>query len=483
MMIGGPFGGEPVGFNFLPDGRVILLERNSGNIRLATVGASTSSIIHTVPNVTFELERGLLGVVPDPDWPTRPYLYIYFTESTGLSVLQMLTASGDLTDPQSSSLALGSPYRILEVPDEQAFHNGGTVEFLPDGTLLLSIGEDLTTCNSQDLTELRGKLLRLDVSGMPGGGTGPPPLADLAPADNPFAADPNGAAKLVYAWGLRNPFRYDVDEQTGDIYVGDVGYITEEEIDIIPAPSGGGQNFGWPIREGFGDPGLGATCGENNTFTDPVYTYFHNGMVAAIIGGPLYHPVDGSDDSLPASYDGSYFFFDWGGMWLRRIVDGPGGWDVAPPVPGQPSAENWGEDLGAVSQIRTGPDGALWLIVKNSSKAVSRGLYRIRRNAPTGVPGTVAVDGLTVTASPNPVRTGAAVELRWASPRTGPVSLRVYDVSGRLVRELSAPGHARTGTLEWRGDDANGRATPAGVYFYRFTQGEARATGQLTVLR
>ena len=79
----------------------------------------------------------------------------------------------------------------------------------------------MTLCDSQDLTSLRGKLLRMDVSSMPGAGSGPPPLADLVPADNPFVGDPDDATKLVYAWGLRNPFRFDVDEMTGDVWVGD----------------------------------------------------------------------------------------------------------------------------------------------------------------------------------------------------------------------------------------------------------------------
>jgi glucose/arabinose dehydrogenase len=480
MVVGGPFGGEPTGFGFLPDGRVLLVERNSGNVRLATVGSGTSTVIYTVPNVSSELERGLLGVVADPDWPTRPYVYVYFTEVGNLSVVQMLTATGDLTDPQSSSLALGSPFRLLEVTDDQPFHNGGTVVFGTDGMLLLGIGDDLTLCNSQDLTEPRGGLLRLDVSSMPGAGSGPPPLADLVPADNPFVANPDDAAKLVYAWGLRNPFRFDVDPATGDVWIGDVGRFLEEEVDVLPAVSGGGQNYGWPIREGFSDPEL-ETCGENNPFVDPVYAYPHTGVPAAIIGGPLYRTVAGLE-AFPASYDGSYFFYGWMEGWLRRLVpDGGGGYQVAAAVPGQPSADNWAEDLGDISQLLIGPDGALWIMIKNTDTML-RGIHRIYRTDPTGAPVSAAGGGLRVTAAPNPARAGDALRIRWASPRAGAASLRVYDVSGRLVRELEDAGRQAAGTFEWRGDDAGGRSVPAGVYFYRLEQGRAAAEGRLTLI-
>jgi glucose/arabinose dehydrogenase len=82
QVVAGPFAGEPSGFAFLPDGRILLLERNSGNVRLAAVGSSTSSIVLTIPDIEFTLERGLLGIAVDPAWPARPYVYVYYTHTT-----------------------------------------------------------------------------------------------------------------------------------------------------------------------------------------------------------------------------------------------------------------------------------------------------------------------------------------------------------------------------------------------------------------
>ncbi len=478
LAIGGPWSGEPVALAFLPDGRPIVLERNGGAVRLAAVGASSSSVIGTVPDVSFELERGLLGVAVDPAWPARPYLYLYHTRTDAKAVVVMFEASGALSDPNSTAIALANPFTILAMPDNQPLHNGGTLRFGTDGMLYLSVGEDLTPCNAQNLVDLRGKILRMDVSAMPGVGSGPPPKADITPPDNPFFANPDEDARLVYAWGLRNPFRFSVDPATGDLWIGDVGFISWEEVNRVPAGSGGGQNFGWPILEGPDPPGTGDTCGAGNTFTASEYVYPHGAVIAAVIGGPLYRAGSPSPNALPASYDGSYFLMDWGGEWMRRLVEGPGGWDVAPPAPGQPDPVNWATGLGQISDIAIGPDGALWLAQKGGTV---RGIYRIRRTLPTDAPaaGPAAPGALHVSALPNPARRADAVEFRWTAPGPGTARLRIVDASGRLVQELRAEGSG--GGLRWD-PKAAGRAA-AGVYFYELRHGEAAARGRLVLLR
>ena len=183
--------GRPVGFAELPDGRFLVIERNTGFVRLHAVGSAVAPVIHTVPDVSIEAERGLLGIAIDPGWPARPYVYVYytyFTKATGnLGRLRLYTATGDLADPLSSTLALGNPFDLLtDLPDDSEIHNGGTLRFGPDGMLYLSLGDDGDACNAQDLTTLAGGILRLDVSGMPEVGPGPPDKADLVAAGNPF---------------------------------------------------------------------------------------------------------------------------------------------------------------------------------------------------------------------------------------------------------------------------------------------------------
>ncbi len=465
QVVGGPFIGEPGAFAFLPDRRPVILERETGNVRIAAVGATSSVLIHTIPNIMTGAERGLLGVVADGDWPTRPYLYFYYTRTDATSRLIMLTASGALTDSLSTSITLANPYDLLIIPDTSVNHNGGGLAFGPDGMLYLTLGEDGLRCFAQDKTSLLGKLVRLDMSLMPGGGSGPPPKADLVPVDNPFADAVNENERLLWAWGLRNPFGFSIDPVTGDTFIGDVGSTVSEEIDLLPFASGGGLNFGWPIREGFTVPTFGDTCGQSNDFTEPIFAYLHDEILpSAVIAGPLYRFVPNESRSFPVSYEGSYFFADWARGWIRRIVPGKSAeWELAPPVNGQPTAENWAQ-IPDVVQVEEGSDGALYLV----RRAGVRGLYRIRYSPPTTVElASAGSASLSIRAEPNP--SGAeGTTVTWFLPRAGAVTVRIVDVSGRTIRDL-VTGNVRAGVgaARWDGMDTSGAAVAAGTYFCR----------------
>lgn len=457
-VIGPPFGGEPIGFTWLPDGRVLVIERGTGNVRLAAAGASTSIVIHTIAPVRTGGERGLLGVAVDPAWPARPYLYFSWARTDSTSVIDMRTASGDLSNPASTSLSLGAPFTLLTAPDLAINHNAGTLRFGTDGMLYASWGEDAVPCNAQDLTNLLGKILRLDVSAMPGAGPGPPPRSDLTPADNPFVAHPHENAWLIWAWGLRNPFRFEVDPVTGDLVVGDPGSQTWEELDLIPTtPGSGGRNHGWPQLEGPEPPQFQSSCGEDNTFTPPIHYYPNPAeFSAAVIAGPRYRHDPGAPDAFPPSYDGSIFLLDWSGQWMRRLVEGSGGWEIAPPVPGQPGADHWGEGFGFVSELRQGPDGTLWFMRHGGAW----GVWRIKRVLPTGAEALAATDvGMTV--RPNPARGGAAVEFAWPPAAAGRAKVTIVDAAGRRIAALS--GEASTGRLVW---EDRGAPHASGVYFW-----------------
>lgn len=231
-VVGGPFAPQVSAFAFLPDGRIVILEKDTGVVRLAAAGAVTSVPIDTIPEVTVADERGLLGVAVDPGWPARPYLYFLFTHTGDALHLVLYTASGDLTAPSSTNLLLGSPFVLLDdLPDQFANHNGGTLRFGPDGFLYASLGDDSRDCDAQDPSLHKGKILRLDVSGMPGMGSGPPPKSALVAAGNPYFGSDN--ARLLFAIGLRNPFRFSIDPVTNNLYIGDVGLGTWEEIDEL----------------------------------------------------------------------------------------------------------------------------------------------------------------------------------------------------------------------------------------------------------
>jgi glucose/arabinose dehydrogenase len=466
---------KPIGFSWLPDGRIVVIGRG-GQIRLSVWGSGTSSLLTTVPDVTTDGERGLTGVAVDPDWPTRPYLYVYVTQTDLIGHLYMYTASGDLTDPGSTSITLSSPYEVLQAPDLIEIHNGGTLRFGPDGMLYLSLGDDESSCDAQDIDTLMGVVLRMDVAAMPGPGSGPPPLADLIPATgNPFPG-PTDVARLVVAWGLRNPFRFTIDPTNGDLWIGEVGEDTWEEVNLLPA-DGFGANFGWPRREGPDPYDPGDPCGTGNVFTEPLHSIPHPvGFPISITGGPSWRDLGDTGVSLPPSYEGSYFWSDYFTGAITRLVDDGGTLVLAPPVPGQPSPTEWATAQGALVDLQQGPDGALWFCsMAFGVSAPSDGVWRIKRNVPLDAPAAALV-GLSLAIGPNPAAAGqdAAIRFRGAA---GPVSLRVYDAGGRLVRTLlDGASGADARTVVWR--DA-----PAGVFFVRLETAEGSATRKLVRLR
>ncbi len=483
QIIGEPFVSSPVAFDFLPDGRFVLVELASGVVRIAAAGASASDPVATIPGVNANHpERGLLGVAVDPAWPARPYVYVHYTAVDSTVKVQMWEAQGALADPSSTAITLANPFLLLaDIPDSAGIHNAGTLRFAPDGTLLVSVGDDALACKAQDLASPLGKLLRLDVSGMPLAGAGPPPLADLVPPGNPFPGP--GWASLVAAWGLRNPFRFDVDPLTGDVYVGNVGSHLFEEIERLPAASPG-LNFAWPQFENTQPLGCCGTCGQGNAFTFPIHAFPHPLGVVSVVGGPLLRRAGAVDGAFPASYHGDYFYAEIFSGRIARLAHGVSGWDYAAPVAGQPAPDAWGAGFVGASDLREGPDGSLWVLSLGLSFVdLPRGLHRIRAAAPTDASIPARPPALArVTADPNPSRAGRAVTLSVETATGHPVLVEVFDAAGRAVRRLHAAAGPGLHPVTWDGRTADGTPAPAGTYFVRMRAGTERALAKLTRL-
>lgn len=474
------YAGDPSGFTWLPDRRIILVSRIPGIVRITPVGSTVATAILTIPNVQGAGgEQGLLGVAVDPGWPARPYLYFAYTHTSGHSYVTMYTASGALSNPASTAITLSSPFHLLtDIPDQADNHNGGTLRFGPDGMLYFSMGDDADGCTSQDLTDLTGKILRLDVSSMPRAGTGPPLKADITPANNPFPG-PNANTRLVWAWGLRNPFRFTIDAPTGDLFIGDVGEAAQDEIDRV-RPIAAGANLGWPQREGLLDHACCGGCGTGNTFTDPIYVQPHSGAGNAVIGGPRMRFVSGPA-SMPASYDGSVFFCEFYEGWFRRLVPSGNSWVLAPAVPGQPSPSNWAQGLEFSSDLQLGPDGALYFcrMVGGSD----RGVHRIRPITVTDSASLASSSRDVLQIAPNPLRVGTLGRLIYAGDPGVERSLDVLDARGRQLRSWSAANGAG-GIVEWNGAGASGIPLASGIYFVRLREGtRTLATEKVTLLK
>jgi glucose/arabinose dehydrogenase len=291
-----------------PD-RLFVVER-SGNIRIVD---SNSGQVREQPFATFDdlstdTERGLLGLAFHPQYAENGLFYTYHSNAAGDIVLQSMQTSEDSNraDPNSAQT-------LLTVPHAEVFHYGGWLGFGPnDGYLYITTGDPDST--AQEGKSLFGKVLRIDVNAddFPDD-----PLRNYAiPASNPFVADEQMASE-VFAFGLRNPWRAGFDRATGDLYLGDVGENTYEELDIIPHGSSG-QNFGWPFMEANTNRGIGPIAGLD--LTGPDLQYDHTDEFGyAITGGNVYR-----GDHIGGGLQGTYFFGDFitGKLWSLRYADG-----------------------------------------------------------------------------------------------------------------------------------------------------------------
>jgi glucose/arabinose dehydrogenase len=256
-------------------------------------------------------EQGLLGLVFHPEFARNGQLFVDYTNAGGDTIVARLIAAAgaEQVDP-------GTEQVLLRIDQPFSNHNGGDLEFGPDGYLYVASGDGGAAAdpfgNGQRLDTLLGKLLRLDVDG------GEP---YAVPADNPFAG--GGGQPEIWAYGLRNPWRFAFDPINSDLYIGDVGQNAWEEIDFLPGGFSGPRNFGWNIREGA------------HTFTgpaaadmlDPVAEYANGaGGTCAVTGGVVMR-----SPSLP-DWTGVYLFGDycsgqvWGlvrdaaGVWVNQLL-------------------------------------------------------------------------------------------------------------------------------------------------------------------
>jgi glucose/arabinose dehydrogenase len=355
-------------------GRLFVVEQ-AGVIRI--VDPATGTVLATpfldlsamVDSTAYE--QGLLGLAFDPGYATNGLFYVSYTWDPApagdddWTRLERYAVS--VSDPDVAEAA--SALTLLELEQPGLTHNSGDLHFGPDGYLYVGSGDGGPGGDpderGQDLGSLLGKILRLDV----GEATAGSPYA--IPPDNPFVGD--GEAREIWAYGLRNPWRFSFDRLTGDLFLGDVGQNTWEEIDFQPASSTGGENYGWDCYEGpdpyVGPPEEGSTC--SGQVVEPILSYRHeeNDEVigCAVTGGYRYrgHRV--------AGLAGTYVYADFctGTLWLADETT-PGDWSATPwSSHGVTEITSFGED----------EEGELYLVSRGGS------LFRLVS------PGSVFADG------------------------------------------------------------------------------------------
>lgn len=255
-------------------------------------------------------EQGLLGLAFHPNYPTTPYFYVNYTDNGGDTHISRFTVSAsdpNVADPNSE-------FTILTADQPYGNHNGGCVRFGPDGYLYIGLGDGGSggdpQGNGQNKQTFLGKMLRIDVD------NGSP---YSVPADNPYVNNPDFLPE-IWAYGLRNPWRYSFDALTGDLWIADVGQDQREEIDYQPATSTGGENYGWKIMEGNQCYPPSTTNCDMTGLTPPVHDFPHAGE-CSVTGGFVYRGF-----KYPQLY-GKYLYTDYcsGKLWAIT-PNGSGGW-------------------------------------------------------------------------------------------------------------------------------------------------------------
>ena len=454
----------------LPDLRLLVTEKYDARLRLVVNGTLLGPAVAVIDSVRQSSESGVLGVAVDPGWPARPYVYLHYNYTGSRSIrIARYTAIGDVafTGSGAFTLDLASRYIILaDLPDQYDHHNGGGVRFGPDGMLYVSLGDDGDGCAAVRKDLLQGKIIRLDISQLPAGAGGPAPLSLITPADNPFVADASPNARRVWTYGVRNPYSFQIDPPTGDLFIADPGNETWEEVDHATQP---GMNFGWPSYEGPLPTGASCPYLEPQTATSPMYAYDRTAFFqgAAVITSPRYRRPPSGVFRFPASYDGDVFVTDVGEGFLRRLEWNGTSWAIAAPVPGQPAPDDWGQNMDGVTDFFIHPDGSLWYLkYAERFTNLSGQVRRITYDNSVGVPPAQPEAALSL-AAPYPSPATTRVTLSFSIARSGPVRLAIVDLAGREMRrvvdgaELPPMRHMRA----WDLRDERGRAVAPGLYF------------------
>lgn len=272
-------------------------------------------------------EQGLLDLAFHPRYAENGLFFISYTDTAGASVVARYTISTDPSLADSNSAKL-----LLRVTQPFTNHNGGQIRFGPDGFLYIALGDGGSGGDpdnrAQDKSDLLGKILRIDIDQGP---------TYAVPPDNPFVGDA-GARGEIWAWGLRNPWRFSFDRSTGDLFIGDVGQRDREEVDFQISTSPGGENYGWRRMEGTlcFEPDVGCNDG---TLVLPILDYAHVDENCSITGGYRYRGT-----AFPQAR-GMYFYADFcsGRIWGASEQPG-GGWTTQELLNTDRRISSFGED-------------------------------------------------------------------------------------------------------------------------------------------
>lgn len=322
--------------------RVFIVQK-AGTIRVYDSSFQFLATLVTVPNITSSGERGLLSLAFHPDYRSNGFFYVYYTNASGdleISRYRISANDANVADPNSRVILITIPHPTF------SNHNGGELHFGKDGFLYLSTGDGGSggdpNGNSQRSTSLLGKILRFNVN------TSLIPPYYSIPAGNPFGNE-------VFALGLRNPYRWSFDRQTGDMWIGDVGQDSFEEINFRAANTLGGANYGWRCYEGNATYNTSG-CAAASNYVFPAHAYVSQNPAASITGGVVYRGT--AYPSLQGCYVAADFY---SGVFYKIIPNGSSAWTVSTQTLAPTGIVDFGET----------EDGEVY-VVSNTRNSISR---------------------------------------------------------------------------------------------------------------
>ncbi len=399
----GPSFSEPVELRHAGDDRLFVVEK-AGVIKILnydeTVNSSPfldlSSIVYSASP-----EGGLLGLAFHPDYPTNPSFFVNYTNSVEDTVISKFTVS---TDPD---IANTTETILLIIEQPSSNHNGGSIVFGPDGYFYIGTGDGGGTGDpgdrAQNLNTLLGKMLRLDIdNGTPYG----------IPADNPFLNDGDDTTlKEIWAYGLRNPWKFTFDSQTNDIWIADVGQDVNEEINMASLTTSG-LNYGWRCYEGNATYNTSG-CPASSTLTFPIAEYSQNNSgvpKCSITGGYVYRGTQ------QPGLQGKYFFADYCSTEIGILTENAGSWTYSFTEPF--SGNNW-------SSFGVNHLNELFVVSKNGN------IFRI-------VEDNLSVDEFDnqdIKVYPNPTKDFIKIDFNNQNPSL--FTIKLYSIQGKLIKEIS----------------------------------------------
>lgn len=404
---------QPTDFRFMPNGEVYIAEKG-GAIKIYHDGQ-----LHDEPLITLAVlqtdqdeERGLLGIQPDPNFATNGYLYVSYTTAQNHDRLSRITVTGD-----TASLAS----EVILIESDQLgniYHHGGEVQIGPDGKLYWAMGMNTYNPNSQNLSNVHGKILRMNLDG-------------TAPADNPFVSTP-GAVPQIWAYGLRNPFRFTFTPN-GKLITGDVGGDTWEELNVVTK----GANYGWPAVEG--------TCA-NCPYANPIYSYHHTPPPAK--AGSITSAMVYTGSTFPSQYTNKFFIADYTLGWIKYLTFDSGYTSFI-------SEQMFDDDAGTTVKLSQGPDGNMYQMT-----IFPGALYKIApsggNRAPTAVISATPTNGLAPlnvqfsgTGSSDPENTPLTYQWDFGDGTTANVATpptKTYTTNGTRTVTLTVSDGQKTAT-------------------------------------